>query len=303
MRFAHTQPKTQNAHSSTYSGISDALVDADDNVAGGADVVTVSEKSLGALLEQDHFLSKVLACVMEEALHECRLVCRRWRDACRLLPVTIQPGIAFDASKVTKMATERFPNATALRLGEWRRRTDALDADSMRSLSRLGNLRTLQMCFEGERPAAEALRSTLLSMRLLRSLSFSVSHESEFVAWIAILQSLTKLTSVDLRTPLMIYAQFEPITELRGLLNLAGDFHLLVTSGDRLLFPSLTRLTALKVYWIRTCQKQEEYTQLRVITSLQCQFLWDFLCCVDVLAVCCPIEITRSPKAHFRPSI
>ena len=278
-------------------------MDADDNVAGGADVVTVSEKTLGALLEQDHFLLKVLACVIEDGLHECRLVCRRWRDACRLLPVTIQPGIAFDASKAVKMATERFPNATALRLGEWRRRTDALDADSMRSLSRLGNLRTLQMCFEVERPAAEALRSTLLSMRLLRSLSFSVIRRSDFAAWIAILQSLTKLTSLDLRAPRIIHEQFESITELQGLLNLAGDLHLLVTPGHHLLFPLLTRLTALEVFSIRASRNQGEYTQLRVITPLQCQFLWDLLCYVDVLAVRCTTEITGFPKACYRPSV
>ena len=278
-------------------------MDAENNVASREDVVTVSEKTLGTLLEQDHFLFEVLACVMEDGLHECRLVCRRWRDVCRQLPVAIQPGIAFDASKVMKMATERFPNATALRLGEWRRRKDALDTGSMRLLPRLGNLRTLQMRFEGERPAAEALRSTLLSMRLLRSLAFSVSRRSDFAAWISILQSLTKLTSLDLRAPRIIRARLGPITELQGLLNLTGDFHLLVTSGDRLLFPSLTRLTALKVYWIQTCQNIGKGVQLRVITPLQCQFLWDPLCCVDVLAVRCPIEIIGSPKTFYRPSV
>ena len=74
------------------------------------------ERTLGVLLDEyEDLLLKTLTCLMEDGLHECRLVCRRWRDACRRLPVTIQPGIAFDASKVVKMATERFPNATALR--------------------------------------------------------------------------------------------------------------------------------------------------------------------------------------------
>ena len=248
-----------------FSGMSDTPADTDDNLVSGADSATAREKTLGALLEQDHLLFKVLACIMEDGLHECRLVCRRWRDACRRLPVAIQPGIAFDASKVVKAMAERFPNATALRLGEWRRRKDALDEDSMRSLRRLENLRTLQTRFMGERPAAETLFSTLLSMRLLRSLSFSFSRRSDSAAYIAILPYLTQLTSLDLRAPRIIRAHLEPITELHGLLNLTGDFHLLVTLGDRLLFPSLTRLTALTVYWIHTRQNSERSMQLRVM--------------------------------------
>ena len=248
-----------------FSGISDALMDADDNVVSEAGSATACEKTLGALLEQDHLLFMVLACVMEDGLHECRLVCRRWRAVCRQLPVTIQPGIAFDASKVAKMAAELFPNATALRLGEWRRRKDPLDEDSMRSLPRLVNLRTLQMRFMGERPAAETLLSALSSMRRLRSLSFSFKRRSDSAACIAILKYLTQLTSLDLRAPRIIQAHLKPITELQGLLNLTGDFHLLVTLDDRLLFPSLTRLTALTVYWICTRQNEGRSIQLRVM--------------------------------------
>ena len=249
-----------------FSGISDAFMDADDNVVSEASSATAREKTLGALLEQDHLLFMVLACVMEDGLHECRLVCRRWRDVCRQLPVTILAGIAFDASKVAKMATDRFPNATNLRLGEWRRRDDTLDVDSMRSLPRLENLRSLHMCFQGERPAAGTLLSTLSSMRRLRSLSFSFKRNSNSAACIAILKYLTQLTSMDLRAPCIIKAHLQPITELQGLRSLTGDFHLLVIPGDRLLFPSLTRLTALKVLWIHTCQNEGRSAQLRVMT-------------------------------------
>ena len=54
------------------------------------DPVTGSEKSLGALLEQEYFLLKVLVYVVEDGLHECRFVCRQWRDACGKLPVKLE---------------------------------------------------------------------------------------------------------------------------------------------------------------------------------------------------------------------
>ena len=224
-----------------------------DGVLSEADSEAASAKSLGSLLGQDAFLLKVLLCVMDDdGLHECRLVCRRWRDACGELPLRIQAPLGFDASNVVKMVAERFPNATALRVEDFEgfSPTNVVDTDSIPYLSRLAKLHTLQIRLSGEQRATEKLRPVLLSLNRLQSISFRLADRRTFTLCMNTLRCLTRLTSLDLcREHQAVPTRLDPITELRSLVRLSGSFDMLVVHGNRLLFPSLTQLTELQVKW------------------------------------------------------
>ena len=224
-----------------------------DGVLSEADSEAASAKTLGSLLGQHDLLLKVLSCVMDDdGLHECRLVCRRWRDACGELLLRIQVPLGFDASNVVKTVAERFPNATALRVEDFEgaSRRDVMDAESIPYLSRLTKLHTLQIRLSEEHRATEKLRPVLLSLNRLQSVSFRFDDVNSFIICADILRCLTRLTSLDLYTEYQTGPTgLDPITELRGLVKLSGDLDVLAVHGNQLLFPALTQLTELKVKW------------------------------------------------------
>ena len=110
------------------------------------DPVTGSEESLGALLEQEYFLLKVLVYVVEDGLHECRLVCRRWRDACGKLPVKLG-RVSLD--KLEK-AADLFPKAKTLRMDERIYSTGPIKTLTISHLPRLENLNDFSLHIYGD---------------------------------------------------------------------------------------------------------------------------------------------------------
>ena len=252
-----------------------------DSALSEADPDATSAMTLEWFLGQDDLLLKVLSCVMEDdGLPECRLVCRRWRDACRELPLRIQPPLGLDPSSAVKTAAERFPNATALcvkSFGWWPRR-NVVDTDSIPYLSRLSKLRTLQIQLSGEQRAAEKLRPLLLSLNHLQSVSFRFDDVNSFISCADILRCLTRLTSLGLyKERHAVPTRLDPITELRGLVKLRGEFDLLVVQRSQLLFPSLTQITELKVEWPRIRSEINGRNALFEVISMSVSISSDFV--------------------------
>ena len=234
-----------------------------------ADVGSMSESatvvgSLSALLEQEYFLLNVLGHVVEDGLHECRLVCRQWREACRKLPVRIRvDGSSISVAKVVKQVAEEFPEAASLCLVDDNRK-DGLGADVLPWLSRLAKLHTLQVPFPSGHQVAERLRPILLSMNHLRSLSFRADDQIAYSIWMGTLRCLVHLTFLDLCGPSDSHAHPESITELQRLQHLGGNIRSLVKSDGRLVFPSLTRLTELRFNKAPSLRAQDGIVHLQV---------------------------------------
>lgn len=76
-----------------------------------ADQLTI----LGEILQRDDYLSKVLECLIDDGLEDCRLVCRRWNSVCNKLPVKLTVK---DPTN-TKAVGQIFPNARSLSL-DWK---------------------------------------------------------------------------------------------------------------------------------------------------------------------------------------
>ena len=220
---------------------SDAFTDMESSDCHRVDPVTGSEKTLSDLLEQEYFLLKVLAYVVEDGLHECRRVCRRWRDACGKLPVKLDRVFADTLQK----AADLFPEAERLSMREWISSVDVIETHIVPQLPRLANLKHLSLYLNGESIDLRNLVACFSSMQHLGSLSLYITHEDTLHCFVHDLRYLTKLTSLLLDHNCVLYNDLDPNSCVQGLCQLTIPFHLLINGRGEFVFPMLTGLTNL----------------------------------------------------------
>lgn len=51
--------------------------------------VDVMTHPIAAILENEYYLEKVLFHVVDDGIHDCRQVCRKWNKVCKKLPVRL----------------------------------------------------------------------------------------------------------------------------------------------------------------------------------------------------------------------
>ena len=201
-----------------------------------------SESTLGVLLnDNEDLLLKTLTCLMEDGLHECRRVCRRWRDACGKLPVELY---CMHPDKLQRVV-DLFPEAVSLTLGKSLDGEGITEGKTIPQLSRLKNLQHLYL-FGHKLRYTGSLVTCLLAIDRLQSLSLWMDRDvlSDVVQ---ALRCLTNLESLNLSVALFEQTDLEPVTELRSVRELRIGSQLIVNRRGELLFPSLTRLTSLIV--------------------------------------------------------
>ena len=201
-----------------------------------------SERTLGVLLdEHEDLLLKTLTCVMEDGLHECRRVCRRWRDACGKLPVELR-GIHPDQ---LQRVVSLFPKAVSLKLERVSGGENTVEGQVIPQLSRLKNLQHLHLSYT-KLEKAGSLVTCLPMMDRLQSLSLWMEKDV-LGDVVQALRRLTNLESLCLAVYCSEQTDLEPVTEIRGLRELKIAVQLIVNKRGELLFPSLTRLTSLYI--------------------------------------------------------
>ena len=238
------QPQQSNAVADSH--------DADDAV----DRQSGPERRLGVLLE-DHedLLLRVLSCVMDDGLHECRLVCRRWRDACRHLPVRLGGSYLDNLDRLTGL----FPEAMSVTMTRPFDSTDVVGRQAIENLSRLKNLQDLSLTMTSPQADTNTLVVLLPFADCLRTLHVFLNQEDRMHD---VLQALHFLTNLEVLTLSLIpnyeestlgvlpffQTDLDPVTELRELRCLNADFPIIINRNRELLFPSLTKLTRLGVH-------------------------------------------------------
>ena len=205
------------------------------------DPVTGSEESLGALLEDEHFLLKVLAYVVEDGLHECRLVCRQWRDACGKLPVELGKVSLDNLQKVADL----FPEAKTLSMRVGIRSAEVIEIYTIPQLLRLENLNHLSLFLHPLWVDSQYLIECFSSMQHLRFLRLRITCSDTLCCLIDDLHYLKNLTSLRLDHDFFLQSDLEPNSDVRGLRHLEISLALLVNGRGELILPSLTRLTSL----------------------------------------------------------
>ena len=204
--------------------------------------LSVTQGTLDALLEEQYFLHKVLVHVTDDGLHECRRVCRLWREVCSTLPVSIQRTRPAEVSTVIR----EFPRATSLDVGRPASYTDVTVTRALPLLSELPKLRHLHLYLQLDRATPATLPTCFESMHCLRHLSVEIEDEMTYHIAMDAIRNLKQLERLHVDVITAIRLDPHPITELRGLRSLSAPFTVLVGRKGKLLFPFLTQLTGLK---------------------------------------------------------
>ena len=252
MRPLRKQPS---AHNCVLNCSSHALTDTETSGPCAGD-------SLSAFLEQEHFLLKVLSHVLEDGLHECRLVCRRWRDACGKLPVRLTTISLHNMQE----AAEKFPKAQTLYVFARVGNGDVIETHVAPQLKRFEYLHDLSLLLSGYSVDMRSLVACFSSMQHLGSLSLYTTHEDTLHCFVHDLRYLTKLTSLFLDHKCVLHNDLDPNSCVQGLRQLAMPFRLLINRRGKLVFPMLTGLTSLFIKFARV-PEQSPYN-LQVCQSL-----------------------------------
>ena len=212
-------------------------------VESHADTVTEAAHALCVLLKQEDLLQRVLSFVAEDGLHECRLVCRRWREACGKVPVKIRRVRPDELGKVADL----FPKTSSLTMNHWLDDVNDVETDLIPHLTRLRDLTHLDLSLSKAAMDVTPLVGCLPSMQRLRMLCIRVGREDTLHDVVHVLRRLENLLSLDLSVDCVIQRDLEPVAELQGLKELVVDIQVLFNSSRELLLPSLTGLERLTV--------------------------------------------------------
>ena len=254
---------------------------------------------LSAFLEQEHFLLKVLANLVEDdGLHECRLVCRRWRDACGKLPVKLK---SMSLDKLQR-AAEMFPEAKTLIMREQMRDEDFIETHIVPHLQRLENLNHLSLCLNSRQIGTlypvepidqRNLVACILSMHRLCFLQVQTDHEDTLQCLIRGLRHLANLTSLNLTHNGVLHNDLDTDDCVTGLRQLGIPANLLINSQGELIFPMLTGLTGLFIGG-NSGYPQPLHRNLQVC-QLLCSFVWQSVCVsIECRALRCESAIADS---------
>lgn len=231
---------------------------------------------LSTPLEQEYFLVKVFGCLLDDGLHECRLVCRRWYDVCSRMPVKLV-DVPIERLPVV---VDRFPNAVALSFYpplEWNGEV----VETIGSLARLKNLEAVKLneaSAGGVRiwnnlPLCKSLAEALPSCRHLQSLDFVPPFDGSnpgAEAGTCLYSRLSHLTGLTRLRLLSGWEQLvnDPFTEIRNIEDL-GIKSVSLENGQ-LVFPHLTHLTHLSARLdVKAAEKfKEEALQVSACTFL-----------------------------------
>ena len=221
-----------------------AVTDVTENILQShADTVIDAAQPLSVLLEQEDLLQKVLSFVAEDGLHECRRVCRRWREACGKVPVKIRRVRPDELGKVADL----FPKTSSLTIYHWLKTANAVEKELIPHLTRLRDLNQLDLSLSKMAIDVNPLLGCLPSMQRLRMLCIRVGREDTLHDVVHVLRRLENLLSLDLSVDCVIQRDLEPVAELQGLKELVVDIQVLFNSRHELLLPSLTGLVHLTV--------------------------------------------------------
>ena len=202
-----------------------------------------AHKGLADLLSQEYYLSKVLVHLIDDGLHECRRVCRKWHEVCSRLPVKLSLGPETHLLRKPDL----FPNAGSLKL-DGGLESDSVECRLLPYLSRLNRITHLEFSLR-EWPSVCFRPMPLENMYTLQSLSLKVQNESVFLAFLETMRRLTELTSLKLSRvrALDMSIDVPPITEMKQLRVLRATPCFLVNQRNAFVFGTQTRLTRLEV--------------------------------------------------------
>ena len=193
----------------------------------------------GPLLQED-ILRRVFAHLIDSGLHECRRVCRKWRDVCNKLPSRLR----FKPNTVTASTAQQFSNVVSLKVTLLAEQSLAEGEGFPRCWA--DTIADLDLACFFDASTIPLIEEGLVSPSSLRSLSFEFDcHDPGPI--IDALRSLSNLTALRLVGFTQCRATVQPVADLQELRSLAVAPSLLANEDGEFILAPTTRLTKLEV--------------------------------------------------------
>ena len=215
----------------------------------GEPSLAISDPRLASLLlDQEFLLVKVLQCIPEDELPECRRVCRSWAQAAKQLPVKLSD---MPFAEVTR-ALETFPNATHLSL----KSSNVLESlkTCFSSIEKFPRLQSLELYYCNSAIDLRSCQSCFRFQRGLKSLRLVDRNTAASPELYSAIRILTQLTALHIDKPENPFQSIpDPFTELQNLTELTLKASFLWNSDGECMFPLLEALTHLEILSAHPC--------------------------------------------------
>ena len=213
-----------------------------------SDLSSTSGGPLADLLDDEYYLQKILACLIDYGLHECRRVCKKWYEVSKKLPLKLE---RVQVGHVPRIA-EAFPNAASVSVGlsycdvvgrgSEDQQLAGICADVLNHLASLNNLKAFSViCYGCCYGGAELLGPSLMHFDNLNSLRLDFYSMKAACDLYSQIRYLTNLTSLESNFSGSGELAVDPFTELKKIQRLEVPHHLFNNDG-RFMFPALTNL-------------------------------------------------------------
>ncbi len=206
------------------------------------------DASMAVLFASEAFLRRVFVHLIEDGLHECRLVCRLWNDTVKKMPVRLK----LSNGKHTPFLVKTFPNAVAFKTPDIvffnYRNYIPVDAVFFRHCALLKQLRHLEILVRGSFYLGDGFESCFQNMLQLQSLIIRLElQEGEAYRFYEGIRQLTQLTRLAVNHWSNPSFQAPPLRELKKIQSLDCSSYRPTTHSGALICPSLTALTHLSL--------------------------------------------------------
>ena len=201
------------------------------------------------VLKDEYLLSRVLGHLVDDGLHECRRVCRKWRDVCSLLPVKL---VDVRRSRFRDVA-RIFPYAASVSVTVGNECNSDELCECISSFTRIKHLhlREHELYVDSllaPRLDIQSLLSHVPFLSQLESLTTSsVTMDYEPWFWM-VREHLTNLTHLEIGGDRSIdWENMDPLPETHKLKSLSIRANRLLNSKGMSIFPPSENLTRLEV--------------------------------------------------------
>ena len=209
-------------------------------------------EELTCLWNQEDFLVKVFQYIVDDGLHECRQVCKKWRRLCE----RVNPNICFNRHAKNLESISRYRNVADLKYTEEdmfnffcsEEKREGIRQAFLTELPHFTSLKRLSVNSEKDKIFPEIPDSRLAILKQLESLCIICTPYSVDVPeMLAALMQLSKLTALEIQSTCSTRGHRDPLTSLTGIRDLRVPINLLFNSDGALLFPALTALSCLEI--------------------------------------------------------
>ena len=225
---------------------------------------------IGRLLSEDWFLPKVLSYLVDDGLHECRSVCRKWNAVCKTLPVKLRDV----PSEQLRVVLATFPNAVEVSCTPC---FPPNDLDIARQLAGISSLKHLDRLDYSDQHNDDLRFIHPETYTRLQSLGVYLKTES-CENFRNALSYLTGLYKLEVLLPEHFYfpSSWTPFTELKRLRELGLSSRLLKNRSNQIMFPStaLTKLTVDERYRGHSSINEELEVRCRLNRFHSCSLLF-----------------------------